>query len=879
LHHQQGQIGFSKQTNTRTPQEEAMKLSYSGTKATLALAVLWALGPGMFAPPAAKAQTLTTLYNFCSQASCTDGNQPLATLAQGTDGNFYGTTAAGGSGADCKIFGGCGTVFKITPQGTFTKIYDFCSQANCADGSQVFGTLVQGSDGNFYGTTETGGQTNPNYCAHIGEVGCGTVFKITPEGALTTLYTFCSQGGTNCTDGSLPTAGLVEGSDGNFYGTTASGGTQEGGTVFQITPSGTLTTIYNFCGLGSCHTEFEPGGLVQGSDGNFYGTAYTGSGGGGAVFKVTPSGTLTTLYSFCSLLHCTDGENPASTIVLGIDGNFYGTTSTYGGFGNPAYGGTVFKITPEDTLTTLDSFCLGCATGDRPYGSLIQATDGNFYGTALFGGTHGTCGPGGDGCGTVYKVTPGGVLTALYGFCSVGTYPTCLDGTEPYGGLVQGTDYNFYGTTSAGGTNGGGTVFVLAASPLASVSLTSLTFASQYEGTTSTSQPLTLSNTGPAPLAISSIGTSGDFAQTNTCGGSVVPAGSCTINVTFTPTQTGTRTGALTITDNTNGVSGSQQTVSLTGTGINPAATLSPASVAFGDEEINTPSAVKKVKVTSSGTTNLSMPGITIAGANAADFSQTNRCTAASYAPGATCTIFLKFTPSLLAAESATLTVTDNAANSPQTVALTGTGVMPVVLSPTSLSFGNIDEGVSSATKTVTMTNYQKVALTGISVSTSSTDYTQTNTCGTSIDAGKKCTITVTFTPSIIGADNATLSITDSASNSPQTAALTGTGLTPVKLTPTSETYPSQTVGTTSNARVFTLTSMLEATLDNIVISPSGDFTVSSTTCGTTLAAKGKCTIDVVFTPSATGTRTGTLSVSDSAANSPQTSTLKGTGK
>jgi hypothetical protein len=190
-----------------------------------------------------------------------------------------------------------------------------------------------------------------------------------------------------------------------------------------------------------------------------------------------------------------------------------------------------------------------------------------------------------------------------------------------------------------------------------------------------------------------------------------------------------------------------------------------------------------------------------------------------------------------------------------------------------------VDEGVSSVAKTITLTNYQKVALTEIVVSTTSTDYTQTNTCGTSVASGKKCTITVTFKPSVIGTDDATLSISDSASNSPQTAALTGTGLAPVKLTPASETFVSETVGATSPAKVFTLTSYLSTTVSNIVISTTGDFAVFSTTCTTTLAAKGKCTIDVVFKPTETGSRTGTLSVSDSAANSPQTSTLTGTGK
>jgi hypothetical protein len=417
--------------------------------------------------------------------------------------------------------------------------------------------------------------------------------------------------------------------------------------------------------------------------------------------------------------------------------------------------------------------------------------------------------------------------------------------------------------------------------PRVVLSNNSLTFAPQLLGTMSAPQSVTLTNSGSETLNISSLlpegANPGDFASSDNCNGSVAPGASCTISVTFTPTATGTRSATITVTDNAPAIT---QTFSLTGTGISPAATFSPASVAFGDVLIHTTSIVKKVFLTSSGTANLTISGIEITGANAADFSETNTCTAASYAPGAKCSISVKFTPSLLAPESATLTVTDNATNSPQTVALSGTGVPPVGLSPTSLSFGNVYEGVSSAAKTITLTNYQKETLTGISVGiTGSADYTQTNTCGTSIDAGKTCKITVTFKPSLIGTDDATLSVSDSASNSPQTAVLTGKGLIPVKLTPASETYPSQTVGTTSPAKLFTLTSYLTTTITNIVITPSGDFTVFSTTCGTTLAAKGKCTIDVVFKPTATGTRTGTLSVSDSAVNSPQTSTLTGTGK
>src|SRR5271157_4152202 len=419
-----------------------------------------------------------------------------------------------------------------------------------------------------------------------------------------------------------------------------------------------------------------------------------------------------------------------------------------------------------------------------------------------------------------------------------------------------------------------------------------LSFAATEVGSTSTDSPqsVTVQNIGNQSLAAVSPGLSigaTSFAQVAGSGTpadctssfSLEPGASCNLSVSFIPQTTGSIVSAATFTDNALNATAATQSVSLSGTGINPAATFSPTSVAFGNKEINTASVAKNVFLTSSGTTNLSKPSITITGTNAPDFSQTNTCTAASYAPGAKCTISVKFTPSMLAAESASLMLTDNASNSPQTVPLTGAGVMPVVLSPTSLAFGNLAEGETSASKIITLTNYQQVALTDISVSTGSADYPQTNTCGTSVAAGKMCKIAINFKPSIVGADDATLSISDSASNSPQTAALTGTGLAPVKLTPASETYASQTVGTTSAAKVFTLTSYLTATVNSIVISTTGDFAVSSTTCTTTLTTKAKCTIDVTFKPTATGTRPGTLSVSDSAPNSPQTSTLTGTGK
>jgi uncharacterized repeat protein (TIGR03803 family) len=393
-----------------------------------------------------NAQTFKVLHSFDG----TDGSGAYVGLVQATNGSFYGTVPGGGANGD-------GTVFKLTPSGTLTTLYNFCSQTNCADGEFPEAALVQASDGDLYGTTGAGGAN-----------GGGTVFKITPSGELTTLYNFCSQ--TNCADGANAFGALVQATDGDLYGTTSAGGangtcTSFGevgcGTVFKITPRGKLTTLYSFCSQSGCRDGETPNGLIQATDGDFYGTTgagganetcnLSGANGCGTVFKITPRGELTTLYGFCSKSSCTDGENSVAGLVQASDGNFYGTTFYGGANGN---GGTVFRITPRGKLTTLYSF--SDADGIFPDAGLVQATDGNLYGTTEVAGA--VAG------GTIFKITLGGTLTTLYDFCS---QTNCIDGYGP-GMLVQDTNGRFYGPTFAGGASSGcgagcgnGTVFSL----------------------------------------------------------------------------------------------------------------------------------------------------------------------------------------------------------------------------------------------------------------------------------------------------------------------------------------------------------------------------------------------------------------------------------
>lgn len=382
------------------------------------LACLWKLNRGsragalillcLTAAITLPAQTFTILHSF----NGTDGNYPLGGLVQTTNGSLYGATDAGGAI-------GNGTVFKISTSGTLTSLHTF---SGTNDGP--YEGLIQATNGNLYGTTQGYGAYHD-----------GTVFKITLSGMLTTLHSFDS------TDGGDPSARLVQAANGSFYGTTYNGGAYGWGTVFKMTPSGTLTTLHHFA-AGTDGAE-PLAGLTQAIDGNLYGTASAeGASGWGTVFMINPkNGKFTVLHSFDG----TDGAVPYGDLVQSTDGNLYGTTNSSGAYGY----GTVFKFNPTSgKLTTLFYFDNG-ADGGYPYGGVIEAIDGNLYGTTSYGGAYGH--------GTIFKIIPSsGFLTTLYNF---GSTPT--DAADSFAPLVQDTDGTFYGTTSAGGTSGYGTVFNL----------------------------------------------------------------------------------------------------------------------------------------------------------------------------------------------------------------------------------------------------------------------------------------------------------------------------------------------------------------------------------------------------------------------------------
>jgi uncharacterized repeat protein (TIGR03803 family) len=336
-----------------------------------------------------------------------DGRNPQTGLIQAADGNFYGTTVGGGSPADK------GTVYKMAPNGAITVLHAF---SGGTDGSGP-ANLLQGSDGNFYGTLA--GSTES----------VGAIFKMTPAGAVTVLRTI-----TGGSDGTASAMGLIPGADG-FYGTTTLGGGSNYGTVFKVTSAGVVTVLHAFTGGAD---GANPLNVILASDGNFYGTTKAGGSQNlGTAFKMTPAGAVTVLHSFTG---GTDGSTPTAGLIQTEDGNLYGTTS----LGGSANLGTVFKMTSAGAVTVLHSFA-GGSDGSSPQASLVQAAGGNLYGTTKAGGA--------SNLGTVFKMTPAGAVTVLHSF-GAGN-----DGSMPLAGLLQAKNGGLYGTTSVGGSDNKGIAF------------------------------------------------------------------------------------------------------------------------------------------------------------------------------------------------------------------------------------------------------------------------------------------------------------------------------------------------------------------------------------------------------------------------------------
>jgi len=532
--------------------------------------------------------TETVLHSF--SGTFNDGSEPTG-LVQLSDGSLYGVTV--GYVYQNSLVSEDNVFFKITTTGTYTPLANGCGTATgCTTGAQVgrdaSSSLINGGDGNLYAIASINSYDQ--------------FYQLTPQGAFTALYRFPSYY-TNNAD--FPGGSqLILGSDGNFYGTAYGGPSY--GAIYRLTPGGVFTQLYAFTKLSSGNPQVNSDGaylnapLAEGTDGNFYGVAlYGGVNGSGTIFKITPGGVFSVLYAFSadgdedlSTSHNADGAAPGAGLVLGQDGNFYGTTQ-FGG----AYGvGTIFKITPAGVFTKLHDFgntpqasitisatpstitagqsaILAWAfagtndfyEGGTPVSKLTLGTDGNLYGVAgspLAGPSGGEAGGGQYGNGIAFQITPDGSFTILYSFGS-----NAQDGTFPYASLIQGSDGNFYGTTYAGGANPalsgefGGTVFKLAV--------------------------------GPAPAAAPPCTASGAWSGSESASGSFTAA----------PTTPGTYTYTLTCTSNTNQVVSQNVTLTVTAAAALPTVTIAanPTSLVLGNSATLTWSSTNATSCTASG--------------------------------------------------------------------------------------------------------------------------------------------------------------------------------------------------------------------------------------------------------------------------------------
>jgi len=660
--------------------------------------------------PAAHAQSWTEsfLYSFCGKSGCADGEQPQAGLIQGKDGNFYGTNRWGGANPNATP-NGPGTIFQLTPSGTLTTIYTFCSLSGCADGASPYGSLIQGSDGNFYGTTLGGGVGT----GATGGGSGGTVFQLKvsgtpPVGTVTTLYSFCSL--TNCADGQNPGGSLIQGTDSNFYGTTAFGGANGAGTVFQLKvsgtpPTGTLTYVYSFCSVTNCTDGDQPeANVIQGTDGNFYGTTlFGGASGNGNAFQLKlsgtpPTGTLTNLWSFCSKggQNCTDGISP-SALIQGTDQNFYGTTA---GGGNSNQGGTAFKLTvsgtpPTGTLTNLYPFCnlVDSDTGN--------CDDGNSPEAALVQGTDGnfygttTGGAHGIDAGALFKLTPSSTpdestLTILYSFCSLSK---CADGSNPIAPLIE-VGGSFYGTTEDGGANGAsdGTVFkVSPPSPSATAT-----------GATPTATPTaTATRTATSTATATPTGSS---TPTSTATATATATSTATVTATSTAsTATVTATSTATATPTTTGSKTPTATATKTPTPKEKDITVSPKNLGFGNLAPLKASAPSNVTIHNPNSASIEISSVS---SSNPEFVPSTTCVG-TLAADSNCEVSVVFTPSSDGKKSAKLTIGSSASKKSVSVKMKGEGKgapLTATATPTRTATPTPTSTAATATPTATAT-------------------------------------------------------------------------------------------------------------------------------------------------------------------------------
>ncbi|MGD0443751.1 MAG: choice-of-anchor D domain-containing protein [Edaphobacter sp.] len=414
-------------------------------------------------------------------------------------------------------------------------------------------------------------------------------------------------------------------------------------------------------------------------------------------------------------------------------------------------------------------------------------------------------------------------------------------------------------------------------------------------GVASTAQSIALTNSGSAPMSITGISITGanasSFAETTTCGSLLSAGNSCTISITFMPATAGTLTAAISVADD---ATGSPQTVALSGTGTLapiPLAVLSPFSLVFPSTVSGAISAAQTVTLSNAGTVPLDIISISITGANAADFSQTNTCGNTVIA-GGSCTISTTFTPVAVGSFSASISIADNVANSPQSVPLVGTATAApasqATLTPVSLTFATTSIGSTAAAQSIVLSNPGNATLNISNIAIAGTNpnsFSETDNCDVSLLPNASCAVQVTFSPAASGSLTATLSVADDAAGSPQTASLTGTGTIAqapqAVFSPSSVSFLNTTIGSTSAPQTITLSNPGAMPLNLTAVAVTGanasNF-AQTNNCGSSLASGANCAISLTFMPAAASSYSANLSVSDNAAGSPQLTPLSGTG-
>jgi hypothetical protein len=549
-----------------------------------------------------------------------------------------------------------------------------------------------------------------------------------------------------------------------------------------------------------------------------------------------------------------------------------------------------YRIRKVTTATGIITTVAGDGTqGNTGDGAAATSAEINAYGVATDLGGDVFIGAGTGGL--VRKVDISGNITTFAG-----------GGTGPLGGPASTgavTNAYFVRADNSGDLLIPSGLQVLAAGPDGL-----LQFGTEPIGSTTSALTATVENTGDSNVSIESTGVTltgadaSDFAITgNNCGSALAPGKTCAITATFTPSASGARTASISVGSN---VAGSPETVLLQGNGMAasaPAASLSPTSLSFPNTTAGTTAAALSTTLSNTANATLNISGITLTGANVADFAIAAAGTTCgtTLAAVSSCTISVTFTPAAVATYTASISVADDAAGTPQTATLSGTGTAvpaPIAsLSPTTLTFPSTTAGTTSAAMSTTLSNTGNAVLniSGITLTgTNTADFAETTTCGTTLAAGSTCTISATFAPAAAGSYTASISVADDATGSPQTATLSGTGTAapaPIaSLSPTTLAFPSTTAGSTATALSTTLSNTGNAVLNISGITLTGtntaDFaiTTSDTACGATLAAGSTCTISATFTPAAAGSFTASISVADNAAGSPQTAALSGTG-